>query len=191
MVAINDLLDGARAGIDQTIKNLINPLLGFKAISTDDVDACNEATQFLGEYLNARGFTSEIHRATGADSQKIPHFMIAREKDFDPSLPTVLIYGHLDGVRADGTWNIDGDDVDPFKVTRNGGYLYGRQIIDDVGPLAANIQALELSREKYGKQSNVIFMTEAGEEIGSPWVKELVQDQQSILNVADLCVVTI
>lgn len=205
MVSKEELLSHAREGMAESIETVINPLLGIRAISKKGVTNPNRATAYFADILDQRGF--ETTQVTLDDAT--PNFLIARERDFDPSLPTVLIYGHLDGVDADGPWkigglnigpwkiggrtlgpwNIGGKRVDPFTVTRHKGQMYGRQIIDNVGPMAANLQAIDLSRQLFGKTCNLIIFTEGGEEIGSPKIDEAIAANRELL-LADLGIVT-
>ncbi|XP_061438055.1 cytosolic non-specific dipeptidase-like [Lethenteron reissneri] len=58
----------------------------------------------------------------------------------DPSLKTVLIYGHLDvqPARLDDGW-----DTEPFTLTEKDGKLYGRGSTDDKGPVLGWLNVIE------------------------------------------------
>lgn len=54
----------------------------------------------------------------------------------------VGIAGHLDIVPVGGDWSYD-----PFKLTREGDYVYGRGTTDDKGPVLEALYAMKLLRD--------------------------------------------
>lgn len=56
----------------------------------------------------------------------------------NPKNPTITIYGHYDVVPAHYT---DGWETHPFNLTGKDGYLYGRGVTDDKGPIVATVFA--------------------------------------------------
>ena len=54
----------------------------------------------------------------------------------------VGIAGHLDIVPAGGDWTHD-----PFTLTRDGDYVYGRGTTDDKGPILEALYAMKLLRD--------------------------------------------
>ena len=53
----------------------------------------------------------------------------------------------------------------PFSATRDGGYVYGRGVVDNKQDVAAGLMTmLRLKREKVALDRDVIFLAEAGEE---------------------------
>ena len=54
----------------------------------------------------------------------------------------VGIAGHLDIVPVGGDWTYD-----PFKLTREGDYIYGRGTTDDKGPVIEALYAMKLLRD--------------------------------------------
>src|SRR6201998_43897 len=94
-------------------------------------------------------------------------FMVADYRE-DPSLPTVLSYGHGDGVGGMvGEWR---DNLDPWQTTIKGDRVYGRGTADNKGQHSINMAALRAVREARGGKLgfNAKFIIETSEEIGSP-----------------------
>lgn len=86
----------------------------------------------------------------------------------------LLIMGHSDTVRVDpAKWTFP-----PFSATRNGGYVYGRGVIDDKSDLlAAMMTMLLLKRENIPLDRDVIFVSEVGEEASTgPGIEYLVNE---------------
>jgi acetylornithine deacetylase/succinyl-diaminopimelate desuccinylase-like protein len=93
-------------------------------------------------------------------------YLLAEYRE-DPSVPTVLIYGHGDVVDGMvGEWR---DNLDPWRTTQVGNRVYGRGTADNKGQHSINMAALRAVRELRGGRLgfNVKFLVEMGEEIGS------------------------
>ena len=91
----------------------------------------------------------------------------------DPSLPTVLLYGHGDVVNGmTGEWR---DNLDPWRTTTIGNRVYGRGTADNKGQHSINLSALRAVRQaRNGRLDfNAKFIVETGEEIGSPDLRQL------------------
>lgn len=73
------------------------------------------------------------------------------------------IAGHLDVVPAGGDWKHE-----PFKVTREGDYVYGRGTTDDKGPVIEALYAMKLLRDSGVKiNKRVRLIMGCNEETGS------------------------
>ncbi|MEP3112825.1 M20 family metallopeptidase [Nisaea sp.] len=106
-------------------------------------------------------------------SSKAGPLLIA-ERIEDPSLPTVLTYGHGDVVNGmEGQWD---EDRDPWTLTEVGDRLYGRGIADNKGQHCVNIGGLAAvlkTRGKLGFNSKILI--ESGEECGSLGLSEFAE----------------
>ena len=83
----------------------------------------------------------------------------------DPSLPTVLLYGHGDVVRSVAAeWD---NGRDPYVTKREGDRLYGRGVVDNKGQHTLAMLALEAVLAERGRLGfNPKFMVERREEQG-------------------------
>jgi len=90
--------------------------------------------------------------------------VVYAEKIIDPSLPTVLVYGHYDVMPVDPVeaWNSP-----PFKPEIRDGKIYARGADDDKGQAFIQAKAFELMVRTKTLPCNVKFMIEGEEEIGS------------------------
>jgi len=92
----------------------------------------------------------------------------------DPTLPTVLGYGHGDVIRGlEDQWT---KGKGPWIVARDGDRLYGRGTADNKGQHTLNMAALDAVRTERGGRLgfNAKFIIETGEEAGSKGLSELV-----------------
>jgi acetylornithine deacetylase/succinyl-diaminopimelate desuccinylase-like protein len=98
--------------------------------------------------------------------------LLLAERHEDPSLPTVLTYGHADVVPAEPLrWRAG---LDPWKVTVEGDRWYGRGTADNKGQHTINLAALEQVLAARGGRLgfNLKILIETGEETGSPGLSE-------------------
>ena len=115
------------------------------------------------------GFRSDI--VDNPDSIHGP-FLIAERRE-DPSLPTVLVYGHGDVVRGyDAQWR---KPLQPWSIGVEGERWYGRGTADNKGQhsivLGALASAIAAGDGRLGY--NVKLLIETGEETGSPGLHEV------------------
>ncbi|MCB1511052.1 MAG: M20/M25/M40 family metallo-hydrolase [Hyphomicrobiaceae bacterium] len=91
----------------------------------------------------------------------------------DPSLPTVLCYGHGDVVLGmEGRWE---GDRDPWRLSFEGDKVYGRGVADNKGQHLVHMAAIEAILKTRGKLGfNHKFLIEMGEENGSKGLAEIV-----------------
>jgi acetylornithine deacetylase/succinyl-diaminopimelate desuccinylase-like protein len=143
----------------------------------------------LGDYLEQEmrplleslGFTCRILTHPKARGP----FLYA-ERIEDPSLPTILGYGHGDVIRGlDVQWS---EGLSPWKLTEREGRWYGRGVVDNKGQHLININGLRAVLETRGKLGfNAKYLIEMGEESGSPGLRELCTEQKELFK-ADILV---
>jgi len=107
-------------------------------------------------------------------------------KMVDPSLKTVLVYGHYDVQPPEPLekWHSD-----PFEPEIHDGAIWGRGANDDKGQLFMHIKAFEFLVRSGQLKHNVKFMFEGEEEIGSPNLPDWIREHKDILG-ADVCLVS-
>uniref|UniRef100_A0A093VIM6 Putative di-and tripeptidase DUG2 n=1 Tax=Talaromyces marneffei PM1 TaxID=1077442 RepID=A0A093VIM6_TALMA len=100
-----------------------------------------------------------------------------------PDVKTILFYGHYDVVGADNNqhkWR-----TDPFQLASVDGYLYGRGVSDNKGPiLAAVYAAADLVRRK-ALGCDIVFMIEGEEESGSQGFERAVRENKDLIGKVD------
>ena len=99
------------------------------------------------------------------------------------SRKTILFYGHYDVIPAEdnqGKWKHD-----PFTLTGEGGYLYGRGISDNKGPIMAAIYAAHELANEQSLGSDIIFLIEGEEESGSRGFAQAIQAKKKLIGDID------
>ncbi|MBR0667006.1 M20/M25/M40 family metallo-hydrolase [Roseomonas hellenica] len=133
------------------------------------------ARDVLGPMVAGLGF--EVRLLENPEAQHGPVMLATRTEH--PSLPTILIYGHGDVVRAmPELWR---KDLDPWTVTVEGDRLYGRGVVDNKGQHLVAIEALAAVLAERGRLGfNVKLMVETGEEAGSPGLQEILRRDRAL-----------
>ncbi len=151
--------DYVEANKDRFLEELFE-LLRFPSVSADP--------QFKEGVLNTAEFVAQKLKDAGADNVEIcptaGYPIVYGEKIFDPSLPTVLVYGHYDVQPADP---IELWDTPPFEPTVRDGKIYARGSADDKGQFYMHVKAFEYMVKEKELACNVKFMIEGEEEVGS------------------------
>ncbi|KAJ4371925.1 hypothetical protein N0V86_008479 [Didymella sp. IMI 355093] len=95
----------------------------------------------------------------------------------------ILFYGHYDVIPAEnehGKWKHD-----PFSLTGEGGYLYGRGVSDNKGPIMAAIYAAHELANEQSLDADIIFLIEGEEESGSRGFEKAVQAKKDLIGDVD------
>jgi len=121
--------------------------------------------------LEAGADWAEVHSTEG-------YPIVFAEKILDPSLPTVLVYGHYDVQPADP---VEKWESPPFEPEIREGKIYARGADDDKGQLFMHLKAFELMVKTSTLPCNVKFMIEGEEEVGSPNLGKFCSDHKDML----------
>jgi len=108
------------------------------------------------------------------------------EKIIDANKPTVLVYGHYDVQPPDPLelWHSG-----PFEPVIKDGKLYARGSADDKGQVYMHVKALETMMATNSLPTNVKFIIEGEEEIGSPSLATFVKQHKDLLK-ADVILIS-
>ena len=135
-------------------------LLRIPSVSAD--------SKYAADVRHAAEFICEKLAIAGADSTEICETagfpIVYGEKIIDPSLPTILVYGHYDVQPADplNLW-----DSPPFEPVIKNEKIYARGACDDKGQVYMHLKAFEAMMATNTLPCNVKFMIEGEEEVGS------------------------
>ncbi|MEO6914969.1 MAG: dipeptidase [Chitinophagaceae bacterium] len=153
------------------------PSISAKKENSADMISCAElVARRLGEAGIDR---TEIYSTSG-------HPIVYGEKITDPSKPTVLVYGHYDVQPADplNLWNSG-----PFDPEIKDGKIYARGACDDKGQFYMHVKALETMVQTGMLPTNIKFIIEGEEEIGSPNLALFVSTHKELLK-ADVILIS-
>ncbi len=110
--------------------------------------------------------------------------IVYAEKIIDPSLPTVLVYGHYDVQPADPLDLWDSPAFEPViknTETHPEGAIFARGACDDKGQMYMHVKAFEYMIASDSLPCNVKFMIEGEEEVGSPSLEWYVKNNREKL----------
>ena len=114
------------------------------------------------------------------------HPIVYAEKIIDPSLPTVLVYGHYDVQPPDP---LDLWDSPPFEPVIKDERIYARGSADDKGQVYMHVKAYEALLKTDSLPCNLKFMIEGEEEVGSDNLGVFVKENKEKLK-ADVIVIS-
>ncbi|HCE85824.1 MAG TPA: dipeptidase [Bacteroidetes bacterium] len=105
--------------------------------------------------------------------------MVYGQKIIDPSLPTVLVYGHYDVQPADPLelWTSP-----PFEPVIRDEKIYARGACDDKGQMYLQVKAIEVLIQTETLPCNVKVLIEGEEEVGSSNLEDFVKANTSLLS---------
>ncbi len=157
-------------------------LLRIPSVSTDSkfADDVKQAAEFVKDKLLEAG----VDKVELFSDGRYP--IVYGEKIIDPSLPTVLVYGHYDVQPADPyeLW-----DTPPFEPTIKDEKIYARGACDDKGQMYMHVKAIEALIQTDSLPCNVKFLIEGEEESGSGYLNDFVKEQEALLK-ADVILIS-
>jgi len=155
------------------------------ADSRHQQDMLRAAEYIQGKLLDAGMDTAEICPTAG-------HPVVYSEKNVDPSLPTILVYGHYDVQPADPLELWHSAPFEPvIKTTpvHPEGAIFARGACDDKGQIYMHVKAIEAMLKHDGLPCNVKIMFEGEEEVGSENLGEFVRQNKEKLK-ADIILIS-
>jgi acetylornithine deacetylase/succinyl-diaminopimelate desuccinylase-like protein len=175
---IKDYIDDNK---DRFLEELFK-LIRIPSISSSEEnrgDMLKMAEAIKSSLLDAGAEKAEVFKTEG-------HPVVFAEKIIDPSLPTVLVYGHYDVQPAEP---LDLWKSPPFEPEIRDGKIFARGADDDKGQLFMHVKAFELMNRTNTLTCNVKFMVEGEEEIGSPSLEKFCKENMDMLK-ADVILVS-
>ncbi|MEO0065341.1 MAG: hypothetical protein RI983_667 [Bacteroidota bacterium] len=163
--------------LQELIELLKIPSISARSEHKDDMLHCAEIVK--QRLLEAGADKATIYPTKG-------HPIVYGEKIVDPAKPTVLVYGHYDVQPADPLelWHSG-----PFEPVIKDGKIYARGSADDKGQFYMHVKALETFTKTNSFCTNIKFLIEGEEEIGSPNLAEFVKENKELLK-ADVILIS-
>ncbi|NDK57541.1 dipeptidase [Pontibacter fetidus] len=171
--------------ISENKDRFLNELLDMLRIPSVSADP-----KFKQDVIRTAEFVKARLQEAGADKVELcetaGYPIVYGEKIIDPSLPTVLVYGHYDVQPADPyeLWNSP-----PFEPVIKDGKIYARGACDDKGQMYMHVKAFEVMMQNNALPCNVKFMIEGEEEVGSENLGTFVKNNKDKL-AADVILIS-
>ncbi len=154
------------------------------------IPSVSSLEQHKPDMMRAAGYWENILLEAGADHAEIfltpGHPVIYAEKIIDQSLPTILVYAHMDVMPVDP---LDKWLSDPFEPEIREGRIWARGANDDKGQSFIHAKAFEYLVKTGTLNCNVKFMIEGEEEVGSPNLGRFCEEHKEMLK-ADVILVS-
>jgi len=188
------LMEANLESFDEALVETLREMVRIQTVSSDPLlhEECWFGAKVMSRLLEKVGcevqlaFDEEAKEA-GSTSPILPVVIATLRANAEnvTNPERVVVYGHYDVVAASSdTW-----DSDPWEMSGRDGYLYGRGVTDDKGPILACVfaaKALHFAREL---ECDVTFIVEGQEESGLDLEKRgfgnvILANRSSFLNTA-------
>jgi acetylornithine deacetylase/succinyl-diaminopimelate desuccinylase-like protein len=155
--------------LNELLEMLRIPSVSANSEHKGDMKKCAEMVK--QRLLEAGASKAEVFPTDG-------HPVVYAEKIIDPSKPTVLVYGHYDVQPPDPLelWNSG-----PFDPVIKDGKIFARGSADDKGQFYMHVKALEILTKTNSQPTNIKFLIEGEEEVGSPNLGKFVAAHKDLL----------
>jgi di- and tripeptidase len=168
---------------NQLVKSL-EEFVSFKTISSrpDHAEDCRRGATYLRTLFKKHGAHTEMLN-TDNHHNPVVYAKFRGNPATSGERKKILFYGHYDVVPADdkqGKWI-----VDPFQMRGINGYLYGRGVSDNKGPIMAALYGVVDLVHKKELESDVTFLIEGEEESGSRGFKDAVRRHKDLIGEID------
>ncbi|MEO9021257.1 MAG: dipeptidase [Ginsengibacter sp.] len=153
------------------------PSVSAKKEHKNDMQKCAEAVK--KSFLEAGADKAQVMATEGFP-------VIYAEKIIDKNKPTVLVYGHYDVQPAEPLelWHSK-----PFEPEIRDGKVFARGSADDKGQFFMHVKALETMVKTNTMSTNIKFIIEGEEEVGSPNLGKFVKEHKELLK-ADVILIS-
>ena len=169
--------------IEQLVLSL-EKLVSYRTVSskTDHAQDCRRGASYLRNLFKQLGARTELFSTK--DSRNPVVFARFKGKAKGSARgKTIMFYGHYDVVAAENkeeTWH-----ANPYEMQGVNGYLYGRGVSDNKGPLLAALYAAADIAAEQQLHSDIVFLVEGEEESGSRGFQEAIKKNKKIIGEVD------
>jgi acetylornithine deacetylase/succinyl-diaminopimelate desuccinylase-like protein len=178
-------MDKVQNYISANKERFISELMDLLRIPSVSADSKHK-----GDVVRAAEFIKSSLQSAGAEKVEIcptkGHPIVYGERMINPSLPTVLVYGHYDVQPADplNLWHSP-----PFEPVIKDDKIWARGACDDKGQVFMHVKAFESMMKNNAMPCNVKFLIEGEEEVGSVNLGEFVKSNKERLK-ADVILIS-
>ncbi|KAG0655005.1 hypothetical protein C6P46_001294 [Rhodotorula mucilaginosa] len=178
-------------GFQGELFHTLAKLVSYRTIAdSEHREECRQGALYLKRVLREMG--AETNLLPGAPG-KNPVVLATFRANAPPKPATtprrkrVLYYGHYDVVSATASerW-----DHDPWKMSGQNGWLYGRGVTDNKGPILAIAAAASGLRRRQELEVDLVMAIEGEEETGSAGFQEAIKRNRDLIGDIDVILVS-
>ncbi|KAL8765784.1 MAG: hypothetical protein Q9209_007248 [Squamulea sp. 1 TL-2023] len=170
--------------VNDNLLNSLSQLVALRTVSSKPEYAqdCRRGASWLKNLLKGFGAETEM-LGTTENSNPVVFARFKGRSIRTRQAKTILLYGHYDVVPAEDKQQLWASD--PFMMRGHNGYLYGRGVSDNKGPVLAAIYAVAELVAEQDLGLDVVFLIEGEEECGSRGFQETVKRNKDNIGVVD------
>ena len=176
---------GTATNADDELFASLRKFVSYRTVAKNPscVGECHEAADFLRKLFNAFG----AHTSLISPQDEINPLLLAKfEASVHPQRKkTLLFYGHYDVVDAQNHPSTGNWYADPFTLHPLNGFLYGRGVTDNKGPILAALYAVAELVQNDALACNIVFLIEGDEEAGSRGFRNAVKAHKDEIGHVD------
>ncbi|KAI5852733.1 hypothetical protein DFP73DRAFT_469640 [Morchella snyderi] len=167
---------------DQLLSSL-SKLVSFHTVSNNPtyMEDCRRGATYLKSLFKRFGATTTL---LPSEPDRNPIVFAKFNAAVKKKGKTILFYGHYDVIQAEATAE-EGWFTDPFELTGQNGYLYGRGVSDNKGPCLAALFAVGELVQAQELESDIVFLIEGEEESGSRGFADAVRRNKELIGDVD------
>lgn len=174
----------ANGSVEELLESL-KALVSYRTVSSrpEYTEYCRRGASWLKNLFKKFGADTEMLRTDDNRNPVVLALFHGKPMNSVSNQKRILFYGHYDVVPADDkqrTWN-----TDPFEMQGINGYVYGRGVSDNKGPVIAAIYAVADLVMKQQLNSDVVFLIEGEEESGSRGFERAVLQNKALIGRID------
>ncbi|KAJ2776481.1 hypothetical protein H4R18_005650 [Coemansia javaensis] len=180
---------------DRHMLNALDQWIPIKSVSgvPDLQSECRRAARFLKGLMQQLGAADTRLISSTPSSNPLVYCRFDASAEAANALPlahrpTIFVYGHYDVMPAgdEALWN-----TQPFELVGRDGYLYGRGVSDDKGPVLATLFAISELAASGSLPMTVVFCIEGEEENGSIGLHEAIEQYRDLFGVPRLILLSL
>ncbi|KAJ1733658.1 hypothetical protein LPJ61_001455 [Coemansia biformis] len=167
----------------------------FKSVSgvPELQSECRRAARFLKDVMRQLGAADSRLISSTPSSNPLVYGRFDASDEAANALPlaqrpTIFVYGHYDVMPAgdEALWR-----TQPFELVGRDGYLYGRGVSDDKGPVLATLFAISELAASGNLPMTVVFCIEGEEEHGSLGLHETMEEHRELFGIPRLILLSL
>ncbi|KAI9889054.1 MAG: hypothetical protein M1814_005843 [Vezdaea aestivalis] len=163
--------------------------VAYRSVSSTSqqyAEECRRAANFLRNLFRRYGASTDM-LSTDGSLNPIVFAKFKGKSAAKSARKRILFYGHydvVDAIDSKKTWI-----ADPFKLQSINGYLYGRGVTDNKGPILAALYAAAELVATQTLEYDILFLIEGEEECGSRGLESAVQRNKHLIGEIDFVLV--
>ena len=183
-----DPMEESPENVEDMMITSLREFVSYQTVSSrpEFTEDCRKGATFLGSLFKRLGAEVDM---LSIDRLYNPVVFAKFSGKLEPASrrKRILFYGHYDVVPADNKankWR-----TDPFRMEGVNGYLYGRGVSDNKGPIMAALYAVTDLLQAKALDSDIVFLIEGEEESGSRGFQETIRRKKDLIGNIDYIII--